>query len=267
MKVEIKLITPESAAKLLQRNTKNRSVKPNKIRTYVRDMKEDKWMETGAPIRISKTNKLLDGQHRLMAVVESGVSVEMVVVSDIDDKVMANIDTGTKRSPGDVFKIEGISYASATSAIIKKYIRLLFDDKTNTGNTEITNQDLLDTYNENPEYWQDIVQKSHVWYNSSLRTITPGFIGGIYAILHDIHPVDAKDFCDQITGVKPAKYQVISLLKNKLIEDKMRKPGLPKMPESLKTIYVYKTWNYYRSDTDVTVLKYYPNSDRNIKPI
>jgi hypothetical protein len=105
--VEWRDITPELASEWLKLNTLNRPKKLLKIALYAADMKADHWPRTGATICFSRSGRLLDGQNRLQAIVDSGVTVRMLVVWELDDDIFDVIDGGARRTGSDVLVIEG----------------------------------------------------------------------------------------------------------------------------------------------------------------
>ena len=88
-------------------NTNNRNVCQKHVARLARDMAEGKWILTHAGIAFSSDGTLLDGQHRLWAVVEADVSVEMHVWFNVDPKSMMTIDCGKIRSTADILNIAG----------------------------------------------------------------------------------------------------------------------------------------------------------------
>lgn len=72
-------ISPEQAAKWLERNDNNRNVNVAKVKKMAKDMREGHWDTTHQGIAIASDGTLVDGQHRLLAIVESGVTVRMNV--------------------------------------------------------------------------------------------------------------------------------------------------------------------------------------------
>lgn len=59
----------------LSRNSNNRNLRGQVIASYARDMKSGAWVLNGETVKIASNGQLLDGQHRLNAVVESGQTV------------------------------------------------------------------------------------------------------------------------------------------------------------------------------------------------
>jgi hypothetical protein len=69
-------------------------------------MKEGRWQINGDTIRFS-SKRLLDGQHRLHAIIQSGVTIWALIVEELDDKIFDTIDTGRMRGPGDILSTFG----------------------------------------------------------------------------------------------------------------------------------------------------------------
>lgn len=99
-------ITPEIAREWLERNTGNRPASPKHVEKLEAAIKDGRWKMTGDPIRFSKTGKLLDGQHRLQAILNSGMTVTCVVMTDLDDEIFDVLDSGKNRQKSDILFIE-----------------------------------------------------------------------------------------------------------------------------------------------------------------
>jgi hypothetical protein len=68
-------VTPELAAKWLELNDHNRGVVTARVDQYAADMRRGEWRVNGEAIKISADGKILDGQHRLLAVLEADVAI------------------------------------------------------------------------------------------------------------------------------------------------------------------------------------------------
>ena len=77
----IAAITPETAQKWLdatdRRNYRNHV--PALVREYARLMRQGAWSICGEPIILDDQGCLRDGQNRLLAVIESGVTIQALV--------------------------------------------------------------------------------------------------------------------------------------------------------------------------------------------
>lgn len=100
-------VTPEIAQHWMTFNTSNREVTQAKLEQFQHEMERGEWKIQGDTIRFAY-GKLLDGQHRLMALALSGVTLPMLVVHGLDPETQANMDTGRGRTPRDVLSIEGL---------------------------------------------------------------------------------------------------------------------------------------------------------------
>ncbi len=104
----VEKFTPDSARKILDaNNTFNRPVNGTRVTVYAAEMSAGKWMMTGESIKFADTGKLLDGQHRLLAIIKCGKSIELPVVRGLDPETFKAIDTGKERSKIDVLALNG----------------------------------------------------------------------------------------------------------------------------------------------------------------
>lgn len=116
-------LTPELAREWLDTMPEyQRGVSKNTVAEYAKDMEEGRWVEgTGDAIRFNKQGQMIDGQHRCLAVIKSGVSIMVTIIDGLDDEVYLVLDKGRKRSAGDTI---GGKNANARAAIAKVLIIL-----------------------------------------------------------------------------------------------------------------------------------------------
>lgn len=120
-------VTPELAQKWLQRNPKNRNMRKEAVQAYARDMKRGAWCPNHQGIAIDANGDLLDGQHRLAALVRANVTLPMLVftgvpvnIDGVNAKTMETVDRGTTRLISDMLRIQyGIKqHANFVAAMI-----------------------------------------------------------------------------------------------------------------------------------------------------
>ena len=69
MEAKVQVITPELAEQYLTKNTNNyRSMSNSVVNAYATDMKTGNWKFNGDSIKFNKSGILVDGQHRLAAI-------------------------------------------------------------------------------------------------------------------------------------------------------------------------------------------------------
>lgn len=122
--METMTITPEMALQWLDANTKNRPVRDSRVKVYAREMKEGRWKLNGEAIKWSSSGRLLDGQHRLYACIEAGVSFQTAVVFGLDEDVFATLDRAGKRTAADNLALLGEAEATILAAAVKKLVQM-----------------------------------------------------------------------------------------------------------------------------------------------
>jgi len=103
-------ITPEKASEWLVRNEGNRPVRRWWVNALSGMIKKGYWICSHQGVAFSESGKLLDGQHRLMAIQQSGISVPVCVFWNVPDDAFKVLDAGIKRAMSD---LTGLSKRSA----------------------------------------------------------------------------------------------------------------------------------------------------------
>jgi hypothetical protein len=100
-------IGPDLAARWLDGNTHNRPLRQSVVDRFARDMQAGRWQLTHQGIAFDIDGVLIDGQHRLWAIVLSAVTVRMRVFFNEPLESMKTVDTGLTRSNFDVLHLTG----------------------------------------------------------------------------------------------------------------------------------------------------------------
>jgi hypothetical protein len=150
----IEKITPSLAKAYLDANTMNRPVRETHIAKLAHDMASGNYHSNGATIVFNGDGTLLDGQHRLMAIVESGVSIEMLVVRGVAKAAMKTIDANISRKASDVAQMMG--HTSAHQLV--GTVRLLMNARNGVQNNSnwATTSQIMEFLQSHP-HLQDVV--------------------------------------------------------------------------------------------------------------
>lgn len=105
MKVTEEWITPDIAKGMLLHNNKNRNIRKLHVEMLAADMRGGMWKGVSL-IVFDKRGELRDGQHRLKAVVESGVPVKFAVARDAEDSECEVFDRNAKRRAEDIIRLK-----------------------------------------------------------------------------------------------------------------------------------------------------------------
>lgn len=103
----IEQISPELAATYLEKNMQNRHLRQHHVRRLAAAMRRGEWALSGEAIKLTRDGVLIDGQHRLQAVIESGVTVPFLGLRNLGENVRFVIDTGQSRGVGDELGVLG----------------------------------------------------------------------------------------------------------------------------------------------------------------
>lgn len=102
----IVVVTPDFAKMALKRNSDNQRNKSKpSTNMYADDMNNDYWTFLGDPLRFNVAGEFIDGQHRAEAVIRSGKSQTMVIITGLSKNAMRQVDTGRKRSYADTVRM------------------------------------------------------------------------------------------------------------------------------------------------------------------
>ena len=103
----VETFTPQKADEWLQkRNTRNRAVRKSHVTFLAGVMRRGEFALTPECMMVSPGGRLLNGQHRLYAVIESGATVQFLVFWDVEEALYEKIDQGTRRRFDDLFQTE-----------------------------------------------------------------------------------------------------------------------------------------------------------------
>lgn len=144
-------VTPDMAERWLKTNTVNRSVREAKVRQYASDMIAGRWTHSADMICFSPDGLLLNGQHRLHAVVRSGCTITFAIQRNTPHEAMQNMDTGAARKISDVLgwrseKNSVLLGAASKLAIIYTDGRIYKDNKTQA----VSHGEIVDFIDMNP---------------------------------------------------------------------------------------------------------------------
>lgn len=151
MKFEVMEVTPEQAATWLaaSEGLSQRSLNRARVEKLCHAIEDDQWLLTNQGILLDSKGAVRDGQHRLSAVVATGIAVPMLVCSEADEAVFGVIDTGKARTPADTLKIAGYSDTNILAAMVRAYLTYTQlmgtpGGEWNTVERTITSTDLLE---------------------------------------------------------------------------------------------------------------------------
>lgn len=126
----LELIYPAQATQYLAAMGRNRPPKPRRVERYANDIRNGLWRLTHQGIAFNCDGSLRDGQHRLMAIVEADMAVQMWVYRGLQTEDIRVIDTHGVRTDQNALWIDGLEVDNKDVATAKA---MSFSIKSQTG--------------------------------------------------------------------------------------------------------------------------------------
>ena len=218
-------ITPELAAEFLKKNKSNRPLSSKHVIALAGSIERGEWMFTGESIKFSESDTLLDGQHRLSAIVMAGSAVDMLVVKGLPDEAFHTIDIGSKkRGLSDVLAIAGEKnyiVLSAALAVIKAWE---VNQEQIISYGQFSAQQIEEVLSRHPEV------RTHASIRDGVKSMMhPSLACALSYLFSLVDSVKTDMFFDRLQhGVGLEKGSPILLLRDRLFLNKASKSKLPK---------------------------------------
>jgi len=166
------IIGRDMAEAMMARNYNNRKMKIRTYRRYARSMKERRWLPSPYPIVFDTAGVLRDGQHRLQAIIESGVEIEMTVVFGSDPSEAEAFDMGSVRSAADIAGQAGTPAQKMSAALARTLLIIEYqDDETADDRIEVTRL-CQRLQAEEPAFGAAVKAAQHNWRLSSPTSLS-----------------------------------------------------------------------------------------------
>ena len=128
---EVMDITPDMAREMLKQNINNprgdKSLKRAIVKSYADDILNGRWQLNGEAIVFDEDGRLVNGQHRLAAIVYAGNPAKMLVVRGVSRDVYL-WDIPYRRTPSQIAAAEGFdadaSVMATASIIVNRFKRV-----------------------------------------------------------------------------------------------------------------------------------------------
>lgn len=222
---EIGTVTPQMAERMLALNEgpefRNRYLSQQRVIKYADMMQRGLWILSTQGISFSASGRLIDGQHRMAAVVQSGQSVNMTIWFGCEDAEFMVVDQGTTRTAGDLIHIEGKNYNKIRAAVANLDLRIRERSVRSLGAQRVVlHEDAMD---------QDILEESCRMSMNSGRLTTPtaGAFAYYLIVTQSAHAKSLPEFWEGFyTGANLGKTSPILKLRNMLAEGYNKGSGI-----------------------------------------
>ncbi len=253
-----KKITPALAEAYLKKNTDNRPLQMRHVDFLVTEILAGRWRSTGDPIKFSKSGKLIDGQHRLSAILKSKKTVLCFVIEGLEDDVFKVLDTNKPRTGKDLLALNGVKNELSTAAVIrnllsiqeKGFVKSITKDRGfGAGIKAYSNEVILDFWQNNKYIEKEIsfISVGYTRFNHTTLTV----IATLYHIMVKKDKKLADEFFSKyFEGYSLDKTNPIFILRSKVSQDIKGK-----LTNRDKIILFIMAWNLCRQKRTCIDLK------------
>lgn len=240
------LITPEMAADWLNHNTHNRTLRNRDVENLKDAILRGEWKYNGDAIRFDVHGTLIDGQHRLWAIVLAETAVESLVIEGLPSDTQFTIDNGAKRKLSDHLKLMGFSNSVALAATINMHWRIQ-NELVRTARVP-TVQQALEIVRHHPEL-EEATKMANRWHRR-LR----GSTAGIGALYHEFASRDADAADAFFEGI----IEGTALNKESPLYALRRQIETSNLGTIMLMALMIKAWNAYIEGRSLTTLSWRP---------
>ena len=272
--LEIEIITPDKATYWLE-NSKfsNRNIADRLVDKIARDIKDNKWIYDGNSIKFDKDGNLIDGQHRLWAVVKAQMNVRCLIVRNLEANATDIIDTGKSRSHSDVLHFNGyVNTASLANACriaigYRKNAGNLFEWASGSSKLHCSSSEIVKEAKENKrlvDSQQAVVSMKFV--RKFMGTGTAAFCHYIFSKKDKLKADEFFYLLDKGTDL-PEGHPILALRNCLTIRDhlasKLAKGGNYRC--AYLVALIIKAWNFYVDNSEIRRLKF--DETREVYPV
>jgi hypothetical protein len=247
--VELIDVTPELAREWLGFNVHNRRLRSRMVNTFASDMRAGDWQFNGETIKFAKDGTLLDGQHRLAAIAESGATVKVLVIRNLPRTAQDTVDGGARRQFADVLQLRGERSALALAALVRK-VTLWEAGARRRGDYVPTNAQMLQTLDKHPDLRDIALGALRISHGCGL----PGSVIGLGMWLFgQIDVSDSEAFFERLyDGQNLARGHPVYELRKATDQRSIR----GERSTIFLTAIMIKAWNAYRDGDKVWYLRF-----------
>jgi len=249
MKTEVVMINPEMAERYLGRNLNNRPLSESWAKELARRIKRNEWKLNGEAIKFSSDGYLLDGQHRLKAIIISGTSVPVLLIRGVDRSSFDTMDQGKSRGAADILAINGEKNANLIASAAK-IVFLFKENKENpVFNNRVTPIQIEKTLALYPEIRQSAAVAEKV-----KKILIPSVAASLWVLFWQKDRDLANEFFARLEdGAGLSKHHPIKTLRDRLI---INSASITRLRQKILCAFVIKTWNAVRAGKEMRICKF-----------
>jgi hypothetical protein len=250
-------VTPEMASIMLEHNSlsrKNRSIRKTRVKKFVIEIQKGRWRLVTTGIGFDTDGNLTNGQHRLTAVIESGIPCEFFVAFGLSPESFNNEDAHGIRTAQDIFTINGVIDPALIAAAVAWIYRY------NAMGMSRFDSDKYLTKEDQYEYYMGLSGDLHESRKFGVRfnkgnLAPPSLMVALHYLCTDKHHVQADDFFTKVatgvgvTSTKDPAHKLRGFLLNNLI-------GHNRVSSEALAAFTVQAWNAMREHRHIAIFRW-----------
>jgi hypothetical protein len=243
-------VDPATAERWLGYNHSNRNVRQNLVDCYARDMEDGNWEMTGEPVKFATDGRLLDGQHRLHAIVKSGVTLNLLVVRGLPTRAQLVMDSGARRTAADALAMDGRDHSTFLSSGARVAIGLSRGSADNLHSLRITHAEIRTFVDSTPAF----VEAVGLFHGYSKAIASPkGVLAYVAWRLCMVDATAAKEFFDAVASQEMLRGNDPRMVLAKRLYG-IRESRVLETVDAYVALF-FRAWNHWREGSSISMLK------------
>jgi hypothetical protein len=245
-------VDPTYAESLLaNHNTHNRPLNPAAVNAYAHDMAAGKWNPSVDAIALSPDGVILNGQHRLAAVVKSGATVRMLFGLNIPAAAQETMDAGRKRTFANTLSLRGEENYAGVAAVTRLVWAWEKGERLEPLRVTPTGAQLSETIDRYPAIRRSAAVGNG--FRSSGLPVSPSALGLCHWLFSTVDDASSRHFFGRLVdGANLGADDPINVLRRTLINQRTAKTT---MRPRIAIAFVIKAWNAHRDGRTLRFLR------------
>ena len=273
--VKIATVTPKQAQEWLEGNVDNRNLREARVIQLAQILQRNEWELTNDCLVFDSDGTLLNGQHRLSAVVVAGIPARFVILRGVPPKAQEVFDSGLTRTLGDQLQRRGVPYYTYVSSALFWLHRIAYSEETGVAHyaepgQRPTFRQLLKLYDDNLDLAEEAPKIGKHVNTLKVRA------GATLAVYHRLRQIDDDNieaevdifFENWLTGEGLRASDPVYRLREWTLDDAAKRHTRGRAPDYRFVAYALTAWNKWRDGEQVRQLKWvYTPTTRQAWPI
>lgn len=246
-------VTPELAAKLLELNVHNRPLRNADVQEWMAKIASGEYKPTHQGGAMDSKGNLQDGQHRLTAIANGNIAVQMWFSVGQPPENFDILDTGRNRNYGDVLALSGEADVFALGSTVRLVHLFLGRDYAQWSKGKITNHVVMEEFRKDPDGYRAALAMG--------RQITAGIpvtrtaAGAAFYVISRVNPKGrVEEFFDGLISGAIGDRRDPRLVLKRNVERAARERE--RANAALHLALVIKTWNAWVEGEEIRVLSW-----------